>query len=158
MDDGDGRGKLTLLQLELLDTSLIGGDGGTLDTDLVLLDGLGGVNGDLVVGLVTVLETEIIVLQVDIEVGIDELVLDGLPDDTGHLIAIELNDGVLDLDLGDSGSHGADGEGGDGLDGSEADGTGKGSTAQRRRQERPRSSEGDGGHDGREEERTRDEN
>ena len=47
----------TLLQLELLHTGLIGGDGGALDTDTVLLDGLGGINGNLVIGLVTVLET-----------------------------------------------------------------------------------------------------
>lgn len=47
----------TLLELELLDTLLIGGDGGALDTDRVLLDGLGGIHCDLVVGLITVLET-----------------------------------------------------------------------------------------------------
>lgn len=95
---------LTLLQLELLNSGLIGSDGGALDTDRVLLDGLGGINGDLVVGLITVLKTEIIVLEVDIKVRVDELVLDRLPDDTGHLIAIELDDGVLDLDLV-NGSH-----------------------------------------------------
>jgi len=53
---GGSRG-LTLLQLELLDTGLIGGDGGALDTNTILLDSLGGINGDLVIGLVTVLET-----------------------------------------------------------------------------------------------------
>lgn len=99
-------GKLTLLQLELFDSLLIGSNGGTLDTDRVLLDGLGGVDGDLIIGLVTVLEAEIVVLEVDVEVGVDELVLDALPDDTGHLITVELNDGVLDLDLGGGrGSH-----------------------------------------------------
>lgn len=46
---------LTLLQLELLDTGLIRSDGGALDTDAILLDGLSGVDGDLVIGLVTVL-------------------------------------------------------------------------------------------------------
>lgn len=49
--------QLTLLQLELLDTGLVRGDGGALDTDAILLDGLGGLDGDLVVGLVTVLQT-----------------------------------------------------------------------------------------------------
>ena len=48
---------LTLLQLELLYTSLVGGDGGALDTNGVLLDGLGGINGNLVVGLITVFKT-----------------------------------------------------------------------------------------------------
>ena len=92
--------RLTLLQLELLNARLIGGDGGALDTDGVLLDGLGGINSDLVVGLVAVLEAEVVVLEVDIEVGVDELVLDALPDDASHLIPVELDDGVLDLDLG----------------------------------------------------------
>lgn len=49
--------KLTLLQLELLNTSLIGSDGSTLDTNTILLDGLSSVDGDLVIGLVTVLNT-----------------------------------------------------------------------------------------------------
>lgn len=110
---------LTLLQLELLNTSLIGSDGSTLDTDRVLLDGLGGINGDLVVGLITVLKTEIIVLEVDVEVGVDELVLDDLPDDAGHLITVEFDDGVLDLDLLSGGSHCADCKWGDGLDSTE---------------------------------------
>ena len=42
---------------------------------------------------------EVVVLQVDIEVGQDQLVLDELPDDPGHLVAVELDDGALDLDL-----------------------------------------------------------
>lgn len=115
---GRNGNELTLLQLELLDTSLIGGDGCTLDTDGVLLDSLGGIDGDLVVGLITVLKTKIIVLQVDVEVGKDELILDDLPDDAGHLITVELDDGVLDLDLL-VGSHCADGEGRDSLDSTE---------------------------------------
>lgn len=48
---------LTLLQLELLHTSLIGSDGGALDTNAILLDGLSGFDGNLVIGLVTVLDT-----------------------------------------------------------------------------------------------------
>lgn len=48
---------LTLLQFELLNTGFIGSNGGTLDTDTVLLDGLGGTDGDLVVGLIAVFQT-----------------------------------------------------------------------------------------------------
>ena len=40
-----------LLQVELLYTSLIGGNGCTFDTDTVLNNGIGGVYGDLVVRL-----------------------------------------------------------------------------------------------------------
>lgn len=91
-----------LLELELLDTLLIGGDGRALDTDRVLLDGLGGIESDLVVGLVTVLQTKVVVLEVNVEVGVDELVLDGLPDDASHLIAIKLDHRVHHLDLLDA--------------------------------------------------------
>jgi hypothetical protein len=47
----------TLLQLELLDASFIGSDGGALDTDLVFLDSFCGINRDLIVGFIAILET-----------------------------------------------------------------------------------------------------
>jgi hypothetical protein len=65
--------ELTLLQLELLNTGLIGGDGGTLDTNTVLLNSLGGIDGDLVIGLITVLNTQIVVLEIDIEIRQNQL-------------------------------------------------------------------------------------
>ena len=103
-----------LLELEFLDALLIGGDGGALDTNRVLLDSLGGIECDLVVGLVAVWQAKIVVLEVNVEVWVDELqcsahvcmslllcrahlVLDDLPDDSGHLIAVKLHDRVLDL-------------------------------------------------------------
>lgn len=50
-----------------------------LDTDAVLEDSLGGVDGDLVVGLVAVLEAEVIVLEVDVEERQDQVLLDLVP-------------------------------------------------------------------------------
>ena len=64
------------------------------------LDRVGGVDGDLVLGGVAALDAEVVVLELDVEVGQDQLVLDELPDDPGHLVAVELDDGVLHLDLG----------------------------------------------------------
>jgi hypothetical protein len=40
------------LEAEFLDAGFVGRDGRALDADAVLLDGVGGVDGDLVVGLV----------------------------------------------------------------------------------------------------------
>lgn len=87
-------GERTLLQVELLDPRLVGGDGGALDTNAILLDGFGSVDGNLVVGLVTVFQAllavrlentsrttigpyQVIVLQVDVEVSV-QLVLEAI--------------------------------------------------------------------------------
>ncbi|KAH3683101.1 hypothetical protein WICPIJ_005926 [Wickerhamomyces pijperi] len=77
-----------LLQAELFDSLFIWSDGGTLDTNTVLLNGISRVNGDLIVGGVSGLNTQIVVLQFDIKVRQDQLVLDTLPDDSGHFITI----------------------------------------------------------------------
>jgi hypothetical protein len=62
-----------LLELELLHSLLIGCDGRALDTNRVLLDSLGSIESDLVVGLVTVFQAQIVVLEVDVEVWVNEL-------------------------------------------------------------------------------------
>ena len=49
------------------------------------------------------LDAEVVVLELDVEVRQDQLVLDELPDDPGHLVAVELDDGCLHLDLGHEG-------------------------------------------------------
>ena len=88
-----------LLELELLDSVLIGGDGGALDADLAVLDGLGSVESDFVVGLVPVLDAQVEVLDVEVEVGVDQIILDELPEDSGHLVSVELGNGVAHLDF-----------------------------------------------------------
>lgn len=54
--DSSVRRQPHLLQLEFLDAALIRGDGGALDAHAIFLDGLGRVDGNLVIGLVAVLE------------------------------------------------------------------------------------------------------
>ena len=43
------------------------------------------------------LDAEVVVLEVDVEVGVDQPVLDELPDDPCHLVAVELDDRVATL-------------------------------------------------------------
>ena len=69
----------------------------TADADLAGL--VGGVDGDLVVGLVALLDAEIVIEKIDVEIRMDQLVLDELPDDAGHLVAVHLDDRILHLDL-----------------------------------------------------------
>ena len=46
------------------------------------------------------LDREIENLKLDVEIRMDELVADQLPDDLGHLVAVQLDDRMDDLDLG----------------------------------------------------------
>src|SRR5262249_1553634 len=73
-------------EIELLHARFVRRDGRAFHTDSDLLDHLGGVDRDLVTGLVAVLHPEVVVEQLDVEVGMDQLVLDELPDDPGHLV------------------------------------------------------------------------
>jgi hypothetical protein len=62
-----------LLQLEFLHTLLIGRDGRAFDAHRVLFDGLGRINRDLVIRLVSVGQAQVVVLEVDVEVRVNEL-------------------------------------------------------------------------------------
>jgi hypothetical protein len=53
--------------------------------------------------MVAVLHPQVVVVEVDIEVGEDQLVLDPLPDDAGHFVPVEIHDRVGDFDLGHGG-------------------------------------------------------
>jgi len=65
--------------------------------------GIRRVDGDLVVGGVAVLDSQVVVIQIDIQMREDQLVLDPLPDDAGHLVPVDVYDGVRDFNLGHEG-------------------------------------------------------
>ncbi len=52
----------------------------------------------LIVGGVPVRQSEVVVEALDVEVREDELVLDHLPDDPRHLVAVHLHHGLGHLD------------------------------------------------------------
>ena len=88
-----------LLQIEFFNASFVRCDGCALNADAMLLNRTGAIDGDLVVGRISVLNSEVVVLKIDIKIRQDQLLLDEVPDDAGHFIAIELNDGSLYFDL-----------------------------------------------------------
>ena len=91
-----------LLQFEFLDSGLIGSDGRALNANLAFLYGCSCIQCHLIVCLVTILHAEVEVLNVDVEEGQDQLILNELPDDAGHLVAVHINNGVVNLDFLDS--------------------------------------------------------
>ena len=80
-----------LVQLVLLHALGVGGDGSALDRHAVLLVGEGGIHGHLICGGIAVGQTQIVVLGLEIHKGEDQLVLDHLPQDAGHLVAVHLH-------------------------------------------------------------------
>lgn len=107
------------LELELLHALLVRSDRRTLDAHVVLLDGLRAVHGHLVVRLVTVLHAQVVPsngggcvrkvrrhtnrdgylrVQLNVQEGQDELVLDRVPDNARHLVSENIHHGSsLDL-------------------------------------------------------------
>ena len=65
----------------------------------MLQNRISGIDRDLVISCVAVLHTKVVVLKIDVEVRHDETVLDELPNDARHLIAIEFDDCIFNLDL-----------------------------------------------------------
>jgi len=57
------------------------------------------IHGHLVMRGITVLNPQVVIFQVDLQVGEDQLLLDELPDDTGHLVAVELHHRVQYFDF-----------------------------------------------------------
>ena len=82
------------LQFELLNSGLIGSNGGTFDTDLTLFDGISGIDGDLVICGISIFHAQIKIFDREVEEGENKFILDSLPDNPCHLIAIELSNWV----------------------------------------------------------------
>ncbi len=64
-----------------------------------MLDRIGAIDGDLVVGFVALFDAQVIIFEVDVEIGENEALTDPLPDDPRHFVAVDLHDRVFDLDL-----------------------------------------------------------
>ncbi len=88
-----------MFKFKFLDSGLIWGNGGALDTNFAFFDSVGSIDCDLIVGRISVLNTKVKVFDVEVKEGVDEIFLDLLPDDSGHLITIKFSNWVLNLDF-----------------------------------------------------------
>ena len=62
-----------LLQIEFLDSSFVRSDSSTFNTNFAGFDGFCGVDGYLVISRITVFDAQVVVLDVEVQVGEDEL-------------------------------------------------------------------------------------
>ena len=90
-------------QIEFLHPRLVRRDGRALHADAVLLDRVGAVDGHLVGGRVAMLNAKVVIVEGEVQIREDQLVLDQLPDDPCHLVAVEIDHGIGDFDLGHEG-------------------------------------------------------
>ncbi len=68
-----------------------------IDRDADLAGLVGGVDGDLVVGLVALLDAEIVIEKIDVEIRWISLSLMNCQMMRVHLVAVHLDDRILDL-------------------------------------------------------------
>lgn len=90
-----------MFEVELFDSGFIWSDGGAFDSNFAFSNGVSGIDGDLVVGGISMFHAKVEVLNIEVKERVDELIFDGFPDDSGHLITIEFCDWVLDFDFGE---------------------------------------------------------
>src|SRR3546814_4104156 len=91
--------RISDLSSDVCSSYLVGGDRRTLHADAVFLDRMRRIDRDLIVGLVALLDREVVIFEPDIEIGLDQALANPFPDDPRHLVAVDLDDGGFDLDL-----------------------------------------------------------
>src|SRR3546814_13592026 len=87
------------LEVEFLNARLVGGDRRTLHADAVFLDRMRRIDRDLIVGLVALLDREVVIFEPDIELGLDQALAIPFPDDPRHPVAVERAEGGFALDF-----------------------------------------------------------
>ncbi len=97
--DGSVGGGPDLRQVVFLLPLAVGGDGGAFDRHAQPLRGIGRVNGHLVPRFVPMAKAQIVVLCFQIHVGLNQLILNDLPENAGHLIPIHLHQRYLHFDF-----------------------------------------------------------
>mmetsp|Transcript_44767 Transcript_44767/g.143390 ORF Transcript_44767/g.143390 Transcript_44767/m.143390 type:complete len:342 (+) Transcript_44767:1132-2157(+) len=88
-----------LPQVELKDPSPVWRDRRALDADVVPDDGVGGIAGHLVIGLISVGDAQVVVVDLHVKKREYQLLLDHLPQHACHLVAIKLDYRIVHLYL-----------------------------------------------------------
>jgi hypothetical protein len=79
-------------QAKFFNAAFIRRDRRAFDANTIFFNRFGEIDGDLVIGLITFFNAEILIFKIDIEIRQDQFVFDELPYDTCHFVTVEFND------------------------------------------------------------------
>ena len=97
--DGAVRRLPHFFQTKFFDAGFIRRDRRAFYADAIFTNGIGAINCNLVVGRIARLNAKVIIFQINIQIGQNQPFTDPFPDDPGHFIAIQFDDGVFHLDF-----------------------------------------------------------
>jgi hypothetical protein len=89
----------TLFQVKLLYAGFVGGNGSTLNADTVFFDGIGCNQWSLGRRSIAVLDTQIVIFNIDIQIRKNQFFFDKRPDNTSHFVAVEFDDRICNFYL-----------------------------------------------------------
>ena len=87
------------LQVILVHSCLIWGNGGTFYSNSVFLGCLCCIYSNLVICVISVLQAKIIIFSLQVNKRIQKFILNKLPENTGHLISVHLYKGCVHLNF-----------------------------------------------------------
>ena len=87
------------LKAEFFNARFVRRDCRAFDAHTKFANGVCGFDCHLVIGLVPIFHAEVVIFQVNIEIGQNEPLTYPLPNDASHFVAIEFNDRVFDLNF-----------------------------------------------------------
>ena len=82
------------LQAKFNHTGFVRSDGSTFNANLILFYRIGCINSHLIIGCIAILNSKIIVFNVDIQKRQNQFFSDHFPDDTCHFIPVEFHHGI----------------------------------------------------------------
>ena len=87
-------GYAEVLAAPSLHPRLIRRNGGALDTDTILFNGVCGIDGHLVIGFIAVFDTQVVIFNIKIEIRSYQLIFYKLPYNAGHFVPVQFNNRI----------------------------------------------------------------
>ena len=88
-----------LLQVKFFNPGFVRGYRCAFHANAVFQDCVCRVNRHLVAGCITILDAQVVIVNVDIEIRQDQTIFDEFPDDSRHFVTVNINNRIYNFDL-----------------------------------------------------------